>query len=191
MSSVSVTGKKQAAVNEIYEWISAIVVSLVTVVLIFTFIFRIVGVEGISMKNTLNRGVESEKQTQDRVIITNLNYTPKQKDIVVIKTTILTEPIIKRVIAVAGQTVNIDFVKHIVYVNGKALQESYIKEPTTRRGDVTFPVKVPSGCVFVMGDNRNESYDSRYSAVGMINTNDILGRAIFRIYPFDRLGKIG
>lgn len=173
----------RGTLSEVYEWAEAIVFSLVCVVLLFTFVFRIVGVDGHSMENTL--------QDKDRVIITRLNYTPKQGDIVVFPVkdpNVASMPLIKRIIAVGGQTVDIDFAKGVVKVDGKTLNEPYIKEPTYREGDVKFPIKVPAGKVFVMGDNRNNSLDGRFQEIGFIDVRDILGRAIFRIYP---LGKIG
>lgn len=182
--------KKNGAVGELYEWIEIMVVSLAVVAILCTFLFRIIGVGGVSMENTLNQGVVNENDFLDRVIITNLNYTPKPGDIVVISTKAVNIPIIKRVIAVGGDTVDIDFNAHTVSVNGKVLDEPYIKEPTTERGDVQFPVTVPEGHVFAMGDNRNNSYDSRYSAVGMVDVKDILGKAILRIYPLNQIGTL-
>lgn len=179
--------EKSSAVKELYDWMEAIIVSLVVVSIICTYIFRIIGVGGVSMENTLNKGVVDENQFVDRVLITHLNYTPKRGDIVVISTPAVKLPIIKRVIAVGGDTVNVDFDKHTVSVNNEVLDEPYIKDPTSERGDVEFPVTVPTGHVFVMGDNRNDSYDSRFSAVGMIDVNNILGKAFLRIYPLNQI----
>lgn len=175
--------------SETYEWVEAIVFSLAFVVLLFSLVFRIAGISGVSMENTLNQGVEVESQRLDRLLISDLNYTPKYGDIVVIRSKKL-GVIVKRVIAVGGQTVNVDFQKGTVSVDGKILSESYIKEPTRRQGDVIFPLKVPAGHVFVMGDNRNDSHDSRFSDVGCIDNHDIIGRAYFRIYPFNRIGPL-
>ena len=101
-----------------------------------------------------------------------------------------TPAIIKRVIAVAGQTVDIDFSRGIVMVDGQVLEEPYISEPTYMKRDVQFPVTVPEGCVFVMGDNRNRSLDSRDSSIGMIDQQSILGKAVFRLFPFQKMGWI-
>jgi signal peptidase I len=153
-------------------------------VLIFTFVLRPVGVSGISMENTLHNG--------DKVVIFNINYTPKQGNIIVLTTKAVSTPIIKRVIAVGGQTVNIDYAANKVYVDGKAFIAP-IKEPMTPPPSsdlLKFPLKVPAGCVFVMGDNRNNSYDSRYTAVGIINDKDIIGHAVFRIMPFSAFGML-
>lgn len=164
---------------EAYEWAESIVFSLAVVVLIFTFVFRPVGVVGESMMNTLENG--------DKVVICNVNYTPKQGDIVVLSTKAVETPIIKRVIAVGGQTIDIDYDNNKVLVDGKEY-DAPIKEPMQKMGDVTLPANVPDDCVFVMGDNRNNSFDSRYSDVGMIKTKYILGRAVFRILPFSSFG---
>lgn len=169
--------------KEIFEWSEAVVFSLIFVVLLFTFVFRIVGVEGPSMEDTLHN--------KDRIIISHLFYKPQQGDIVVItKPTIVKKPIIKRIIATENQVVDINFETREVFVDGQLLQEDYIKEPTAHSGDVKFPVTVPEGCVFVMGDNRNNSFDSRSSEIGMVDTRYILGKAVFRIYPYSKFGRI-
>jgi signal peptidase I len=146
---------------------------------IFTFIIRPVGVVGQSMENTLKNG--------DKVVICNLNYKPKQGDIIVLSTKAVDTPIIKRVIAVGGQTVNINYNTGKVYVNGKEY-DAPIKEKMEQRGDVTLPVKVPKDSVFVMGDNRNNSFDSRYAQIGMVKVKYILGHAIFRLLPLNKFG---
>jgi signal peptidase I len=170
---------------ELYEWAESIVFALAIVILIFTFILRTVSVSGPSMMNTLQSG--------DKVVIFNINYTPRQGDIIVLSTPAVKDaPIIKRVVAVGGQTVNIDYAANKVYVDGKVFNAP-IKDPMTppESGDLTkLPVKVPAGCVFVMGDNRNISYDSRYSAIGIIKDKVIIGHAIFRIMPFSAFGML-
>ena len=177
-------------VAELYEWAEAAVFSIIFVVLLFTFVFRQVGVGGISMENTLNKGAVSEDQYIDRLLISNFRYVPRRGDIVVISTPAVNKPIIKRVIGLSGETVNIDFKRHIVYINGKPLVEPYISERTALQGDVEFPQKVPAGHVFVMGDNRNHSEDSRFQAIGMVDVRNIMGKAFFRIYPFSRMGLL-
>ncbi len=186
--------KKDSVKAFIFDWLEVLVHAVIIVVICFSFIFRIATIDGPSMMNTLNNG--------ERVIISNLFYEPKVGDIVVISRnkensihTMTDEntPIIKRIIALEGQMVDIDFEKGIVYVDGVALQEDYIKEPTRLKYDIDFPVIVDEGCVFVLGDNRNDSLDSRSTRIGeygMIDTRYILGRAVFRIAPFDKLGKI-
>ncbi len=180
--------------SEIFEWLDIIIIAIISVVIVFTLIFRIATITGTSMQSTL---FETEK-----VVITNFNYTAKNGDIVVIsrnaENTVeaqqnASSPIIKRVIAVAGQTVDIDFKKGIVYVDGKKLNEPYISTPTTNKHDIDFPVYVPEGYIFVLGDNRAVSLDSRDSRIGengLIDTRYILGHAVFRIYPIDRIGRL-
>lgn len=100
------------------------------------------------------------------------------------------EPIVKRIIGVGGDEVDIDFETATVTVNGSVLQEPYLGTPTQRKGDVEFPLTVPEGMVFVLGDNRQASLDSRYTDVGFIDSRDILGRVFFRVLPFSSIGAI-
>ena len=182
-----------ALIKGVFEWLDVVVASLVVVVLVFTFVFRIVAIDGSSMLPTL---VNAE-----RVIISDLFYEPKRGDIVVISRNMnnsadsksYQQPIIKRVIATEGQTVDIDFNKGIVYVDGVALEENYTLEPTYRKLDFDGPVRVKENCVFVLGDNRNDSLDSRSSAIGdngMIDKKYILGRAVVRVFPLNKLGGL-
>ncbi len=166
---------------EVYDWIQSILLALVVCVLLFVFGVRMVNVDGESMLPTLENG--------DRVIISRLFYTPRQGDIVVLrKESFMYEPIVKRVIAVEGQTIDIDFDKGVVYVDGVALDEPYIYEPTYKQLDFSGPVTVPEGCVFVMGDNRNGSTDSRYSVLGCIDTRLIQGRVYLTVFPLKNFG---
>lgn len=176
----------------IFDWLEVLVHAIIVVVICFSFLFRIATIDGPSMENTLHDG--------ERVIISNLFYEPKAGDIVVIsrnkENSVYTmndsnTPIIKRIIATEGQTVDIDFEEGIVYVDGVALEEEYTKAPTTRKWNVEFPVTVDEGCVFVLGDNRNDSLDSRDLSIGMVDTRYILGHAVYRVFPFNRIGKIG
>ena len=150
--------------------------------------FTLVAVEGASMENTLHDG--------DRLFVRRIGYTPKNGDIIVFtpenkpKT-----PYIKRVIATGGQTIDIDFTTGEVKVDGEVLKENYIKAPTKRPGDVKFPVTVPEGYFFAMGDNRGNSHDSRNSDVGnsdnksgLIKNEALLGKAVFRIWPLKNFG---
>ena len=174
---------KRGIAVELYEWAQALVYSVVFVVVLFTFFVRIIGVDGTSMIPTL--------QHNDKIVVTNMFYEPSQGDIIVLrKESFLEEPIVKRVIATEGQTVDIDFISHNVYVDGIRLDEPYIKAPTTSEGDVSFPVTVPEGFVFVLGDNRNNSADSRISRLGMVDERYILGRVVFRVYPMNKIGKV-
>ena len=169
--------------QDCYEWLHTFIVAIALVVLVLTFVFRLVDVDGDSMRDTLH--------DKDRLIVTNFLYTPDNGDIVVISHgQNLNKPIIKRVIATEGQSLNINFQTGEVSVNGEVLDEPYIKDPTTRQGDAEIPKVVPEGMVFVMGDNRNHSTDSRFSTVGLIPVTDIIGKAQFRVSPFNSFGKI-
>lgn len=187
---------EKSLIKNVFEWLDVVVASVIVVVVLFTFVFRMVAIDGDSMNNTLFNG--------ERVIISNMFYEPKRGDIVVISRNTensseadsYKQPIIKRVIAVEGDRVDIDFEAGIVYVNGEALKEKYIKEPTfTGQGEgyVDFPLVVKENCVFVLGDNRNNSMDSRSKSIGdngQINVKYILGRAILRIFPLNKFGGI-
>ena len=170
-------------VNELIEWAESFIFAIFVIILVFTFVFRIVQVDGPSMEDTLHDG--------DRLILTHFNYSPKRGDVVVLNSRGLNETIIKRVIAVEGDTISIDFVNGIVTLNGEELKEDYIKEPTYfQEGRPIENLTIGKGQVFVMGDNRNHSTDSRSEIVGVIDTEDILGRAIFRVYPLSDAGMV-
>lgn len=184
--------EKNKVWHEVYDWAESICVSLAIVMFLFSFCFKTVEVFGPSMDNTLHgRDLNNIASTSgDKLLISNLFYTPEYGDIVVINSEAEQETIIKRVIATEGQEVDIDFSTGEVKVDGTVLDEPYITALTTNSGDVEFPVTVPEDCVFVLGDNRPISLDSRYSIIGMVNTDDILGRVILRIFPFDQFGAV-
>lgn len=166
-----------------YEWSESIVQVFIIAVLLMTFLFRFFTVDGESMMNTLLNG--------DKVAVVRWNYEPTAGDVVVIKHgKEFDKPLIKRVIATQGQSLKIDFTEGTVFVNNNQLDESYIKEKMWLRGDNTIPSVIPDGYCFVMGDNRNNSGDSRHKMVGLIPNEDIIGQAKFIIYPFNRLGII-
>ncbi|MDR3209053.1 MAG: signal peptidase I [Oscillospiraceae bacterium] len=168
--------EKRSFSREMYDWIQCIVSTVVLILLLFTFVGRQIGVIGPSMLDTLH--------DKDRLIITNLFYTPKYGDIIIIKTDFFGDnPIVKRVIATEGQTVDIDFGTHEVKVDGVILNEPYINEPTAKREDFSGPVTVPPGCLFVMGDNRNYSTDSRSETVGFVDTRNVLGKVLLIVLP--------
>ena len=169
--------------GDLFDWLQCIVTALVACVLIFVFIGRTIGVVGSSMVPTLEQG--------DRLIISKLFYTPQQGDIVVLqKDSFADYPLIKRVIATEGQTVDIDFDAGVDYVDGVALDEPYTAEPTVVREDFDEPVTVPEGCIFVMGDNRNRSTDSRTDSIGCVDTRLIMGKALLRLTPLSKFGTI-
>lgn len=165
--------EKESEGRESYEWVQALVCSVLAVVVLFTFGARLIGVDGHSMLPTLQNG--------DRMLVLNamLYHDYQYGDVVVLrKDTFLKEPIVKRVIATAGQTVDIDFDSGTVYVEGEALREDYINELTFLEEGTEFPLTVPEGHIFVMGDNRNRSSDSRDSNLGTVDTRYVIGRAV-------------
>ncbi len=158
--------------HDVVYFVSAILV-------IFLLLFRAVIVSGTSMNNTLYNG--------DYLILAgNLLYrNPKPGDIIVASKKNFENgtPIVKRVIATEGQEVDIDFATGTVYVDGKALEEDYILDRTCLAEGVTFPQKVEKGCLFVMGDNRMNSKDSRSPEIGQIDRREVLGKVLFLIFP--------
>lgn len=178
----SPAGEPSGAASEAYDWIQCLVSALLICVLVFAFFVRIIGIKGSSMVPTFH--------DRDSVIISDLFFEPKYGDVVVLrKQTFQKEPIIKRVIATEGQTVDIDFDAGIVYVDGKALSEPYVNSPTNNRIDFTGKITVPQNCVFVMGDNRNDSTDSRCSLIGCVDRRYIMGKVLLRILPVNKFGK--
>ena len=171
--------KQTAKGRDLYEWVQSLVGSVLVVVAIFTFVIRMMGVDGHSMLNTLQHG--------DRLLVVNsmLYHDYKYGDIVILRKNGVfdDDPIVKRVIAVEGQTVDIDFAEGIVYVDGEALEEDYIREPTYTAVGTEFPLTVPEGSIFVMGDNRNGSSDSRDYRLGTVDTRYVIGKAAFLIFP--------
>ena len=174
----TITSESSDFENTVYDWARCLVSAVAGVVLLFVFVLRMIGVSGGSMQNTLYTG--------DRLLILNsalCNF--EQGDIVIINAynAQLDDTIIKRVIAVGGQTVDIDFYTGTVFVDGKALQEDYVKEPTFTTGGTKFPLTLAEDEVFVMGDNRNESTDSRSTMLGAVKKDYIQGEAFFLLVP--------
>lgn len=170
--------KQREGGRELYEWVQALVCSVLAVVILFTFVIRLIGVDGRSMVPTLQHG--------DRLLVLNsmLYDDYKYGDIVVLrKDTFLKDPIVKRVIATEGQTVDIDFSTGSVYVDGALLKEDYINELTFLEEGTEFPLAVPENSVFVMGDNRNHSSDSRDSRLGTVDERYVIGKAVFLAFP--------
>ena len=188
--------KKQETLTlgqELFQTLQSLACIVLVIIFLFTFVMRITIVDGHSMENTLHHG--------DIVLVRSIGYTPKQGDIVVLtKTTFREASIIKRVIATEGQTVDIDYATSTVYVDGVALEEDYINEPTYVEEGTEFPLTVPEGSIFVMGDNRNHSSDSRSSDLGTVDTRYVIGKAVFLLFPgadeatgqrdFGRIGPI-
>lgn len=170
--------------REAYDWIQSLISALLICVLIFVFVLRIMDVHGTSMFPTLNNG--------DKVLVSDLFYEPARGDIVVFKKDSYDDnkALVKRVVAVAGDVVNIDFEKGVVYVNGEALEEDYIDVLTTTKIDFIGPQTVPDNCLFVMGDNRNASTDSRDKRIGMVDKRLVIGKVLLVVYPFNSFGSV-
>lgn len=167
----------------VYEWVDSLMFSILFILIIFAFAVRLVGVNGDSMNPTLING--------DWLAVKSVNTTIERGDIVIVtQPNSLGKPLVKRVIAKGGDTLNIDFAEHKVILNGEVLDEPYIAEPTAHMGNMVYPLTVPEGKVFVMGDNRNKSSDSRESYIGFIDEDYILGVAKFRLLPFRSFGGV-
>ena len=180
--------KKQEALTlgqELFQTLQSLACIVLVIIFLFTFVMRITIVDGQSMENTLHHG--------DIVLVRSIGYTPKQGDIVVLtKTTFREASIIKRVIATEGQTVDIDYATSTVYVDGVALEEDYIKEA---RWDLYADngvnhITVPEGHIYVMGDNRNGSSDSRDPSLGVVDVRCVIGQAVMVLFPFSDFGSL-
>ena len=190
-----------SVVNDVTEVIESIIFSVFIVLLVSTYLFRLSDVSGPSMEPTL---IE-----EDRVVISPLFYTPEQNDIVIVDSKNLGKLIVKRVVALEGQSVDIDFEKGVVKVDGTELDEQLYtvgddgSEPelhadhfvnTLTTVDMgafdSYPVTVPQGCVFVLGDNRNRSKDSKHAELGFVPEDEIVGKVIFRIAPLSKFGTV-
>ena len=178
--------------EECFYWLQTLVTAIVCIVLVFTFLGRVTRVVGHSMDPTLSDG--------EMMFVWSLGYEPEQGDIVVAnKTTAESvetlhgEAIIKRVIAVGGQTVEIDYENNLVYVDGAPLEEDYtlewMREPWSEEMAQTY-FEVPEGSVFLMGDNRNHSTDSRHVALGPVDQDYLLGKAVFSFFPLSTFGPV-
>ncbi len=174
--------------RNLYTVLHDFIYILTAITIVFVFFIRIVGVSGPSMQPTLQNG----ECVVLRSSFLSDKYEPGDIVVATVPSYDASRPIVKRVIAVEGQTVDIDFTTGEVRVDQKLLEEPYLEEPTAANFDdgLEYPVKVPEGCVFLMGDNRNNSTDSRYAPIGCVDTDDILGEVLLRVYPINRIGGI-
>lgn len=185
VEAVSASESKSSVSKTVVDLISIIATSIVAIMVVFTFLFRIVGVSGPSMMNTLMDG--------DWLIVSAFVTEPERGDIVIItQPNAFHEPIVKRVIAVEGDTIDIDFDTATVSINGKVINEPYLGTPTTNDERAwEYPLTLKEGQVFVMGDNRERSSDSRSPDIGLIDENYILGQVIMRFSPISEIKFFG
>lgn len=176
---------------DLYYWTQALVMVLICLILACTLAGRVIGVVGSSMVPTLHDG--------DLLLLQSLGYTPRQGDVVVLRKPGFppppqdTAPIVKRVIAVGGQHVRVDYEANAVYVDGVALEDDYILEPMMDRYNPemnVLDVTVPEGSIYVMGDNRNNSSDSRHEALATVDSRYVLGRVLCVMLPFQDFGVV-
>lgn len=185
---LSESPQEEKSSDDLFYWLNALTTALVILVLVFTFFGRLTRVDGHSMDYTL--------QDNQLLLVWSLGYTPQQGDIVVLNKTTATHlggvAIVKRVIATGGQTVDIDYATSTVYVDGEPLDEPYIWEPMIDRlgPQGQTHIEVPEGSIFVMGDNRNGSDDSRDILIGTVDEDYVLGKAFFSIFPFSKFGVL-
>lgn len=171
--------------QELYQTLRSMAWVVIIIIALFTFVVRVTVVDGESMENTFHHG--------DMVLTWTLGYSPKQGDVVVLtQKSFREQSIIKRVIATEGQTVDVDYNTSTVYVDGVALDEPYIKE-TMRMpyfGEGVNHVTIPEGCIYVMGDNRNNSSDSRDPDIGIVDERSVIGQAVFIVFPIGDFGAV-
>lgn len=201
MNGVNEGKKSNKFVCGLLDWAEAFVFAIFVVILIFTFLFRSVVVVGKSMKPNF--------ADKDRLVMTHLFVTPEKGDVLVMNSSGLNKTIIKRCIGAGGDTVRIDYNTQKITVNGEEISNDYINEPMIDKpqqsedhldpscfapeyevSEGVYEYKVPDDAAFVMGDNRNNSTDSRFNSVGFVGVDDILGKVIFRIYPLGSIGRV-
>ncbi len=178
------TAEKMTAAQVLYDWAGTLLLAIIVILLVMTFFLRQVSVKGRSMNDTL--------QDQDRLLVYSFLYQPQNGDIVIItRGANWDELIVKRVIAVEGQHLEINYDTNEIIVDGEVLEEDYIKGKTIALPQPTkIPDVIPKGYVFVMGDNREDSLDSRSKKIGLIPVENIVGKAFCRWYPFDMISLV-
>ena len=188
--AVAVRHKGKRVSAEILDYLEIFVLAISFVIILFSFVFRICTVRGDSMMNTL---YENES-----LVVSNLFYEPKAEDVIVFhQTGTLDEPVVKRVIAVAGEKVDIRYTYDTMTVtitdkNGvqRVLEEDYMRYEGMPLYLAPYTATVPEGCIFVLGDNRNDSMDSRNPGIGMVDERRVLGKVILRLTPISRFGSV-
>lgn len=184
--------------QSLFEWLELLAIVLVIIVTLFTFVVSIVGVDGSSMYPTLHN--------RDLMLVQRIAYTPQQGDVIVLRkdNTFANQALVKRVIATGGQTVYIDYDANTITVDGEVLEEPYLNyefddlygsDYMADRVDldpqyVNQEFTVPEGCVFVCGDNRNHSSDSRVAQLGMVDERYVIGRVLMVFFPFADFGLV-
>ena len=199
MDDTGSVSQKRPGGEAVYDVVESVIISIAVIFILFTFIFRICVVDGRSMEDTLYDG--------ENLIVTNLGRAPRRGDIVVFhETGYYNEPLVKRVIAVGGEYVDIKSTESglTVSVSDRVDEDGRLVDPEVLSEDYAvyrdiaprysydnYPVYVPEGYLFVLGDNRNHSSDSRFDGLGLIDERRLLGKVVIRVTPFSRFGKVG
>ena len=194
IGEINTVQKKQGSfLSELFDYFELFIISACCVLILFSFFTRICRVSGDSMLNTL--------YNNEMLIVSDVLYTPERGDIIVFhQTGDLNEPVVKRVIATEGEWIDIEAGSNGLVVtiydsnkeNPQVLQEDYANyfKGVGYYNYTEYPVKVPEGCIFVMGDNRGNSLDSRSDSIGFVDVRRVLGKVVCRVLPLDKFGTV-